>query len=515
MNHAPTEIFCLVPVVLWKIFVHWPSSQPPKSYLRNHNHRLVIMLRGHISGQTKLAVQSQRAALRFALRSPVLLKSPIAQQSMTYATKKSFSRKTSSGTEEKRRTTPAKKKDPFIYSFAHTAAYSNFHKKAPELSEELPGKATFDLPTIFPEGSSANFAGSNVYQYSSKATRALTHLGSFKPDQKNELFRERATLLRDSSSVQIFDILSNSASSPSSQNRFCITGAKGTGKSTALAQAHAFAVEQGYVVIHIPRAIDLLSGRFDAVLAKDASQITNSREFNQPMYVQKLMRKIAKANESILKTISPSKEYKFETSRSSKPLKFTPSDSLYSMLTIGKSHSEKCEIFNTVLDELAAQTQAPVLFTLDGFNAFSHHQYSANRDVDNKQIYHGELQIPRAFLDFFSGARVFKNGAVIAGLSSYKNGYTIPHGLGQAEPYAYAKPEDYDPVLANQMLANGGVKALDIEPLTLTETETLLKYYSNGRVIHQPITESFVQQKYFLSGNGNPAALIKSCVEVY
>lgn len=152
---------------------------------------------------------------------------------------------------------------------------------------------------------------------------------------------------------------------------------------------------------------------------------------------------------------------------------------------------------------------------MDDFNALSHHSYAVNRDVDNNPIYHGELQLPKIFLDFFSGERTFQNGVIMTGLSSYKNGYTIPHGLGQGKPYAYAKSSDYDPTLAGKMRANGGVKAINIEPLTLEETEALLKYYSSGKVIHQPVDESFVQQKYFLSGNGNPLALLKSCIEVY
>lgn len=478
------------------------------------------MLQRQIANSTtKMALRSQSISSSLILRSSQLQSPVLIQQSKSYATKLSFSRKSSNDDKIKRKT-PKKVKGGSIYSFAHTAAFSKLHKNAPPLSTQLPGTEIFDIQSVFPSDSLTP-ANPTIYQYSSKAVKSLYHLGSFKPDQKNELFKEKATLIRDTSSSQVLNIIRSGESTPSSQNRFVITGDKGVGKSTALAQAHAIAIEKGYIVLHVPYARDLLSGSYDTALAKKSRlpEIEGdeyTRVFNQPMYVKKLMRKFAKANEELLTSLSPSKEYVFEASRSFKQITFTPTDStLYSMLKLGRVHIEKCEIFNAVLEELALQTKVPILFTMDDFNVFSHLQFAVNRDVNNNPIYHGELQIPRIFLDFISGSRTFKNGAILAALSSYKNGYTIPHGLGQAEPYPYAKFNDYDPILAGKLLANGGVKTLEVTPFSLDETEKVLQYYSNGQVFFQSITPSLIQQKYFLSGNGNPLALIKSCTEVY
>lgn len=422
--------------------------------------------------------------------------------------KSSFSRKGAASASSKNKNTPKKTKGSSIYSFSHTAAYSNYQKNAPELSEDLPGTQLLDGKNPLVSGPQ-----SQVLKYSSATAKSLTHFGSFKCTQRHELFKDRASLVRPSSTGTLFDIIKKGTSSSSKTNRFCITGAKGVGKSTALTQAQALALENGYIVVPIPQAVDLVSGEFDAVINKKHK---DSGIFQQPMYVKRWMERIAKGNMELLSTIKISQDYTFETLGSQKKLKFVKGENnLYSLLT-NRSHSERCEILDFFINELASQSEVPVLFTMDEVNVFSAKQFARNRDTNNKPIYHCNLQVPNIFLQFFSGEREFKNGAVIAALASYKNGETIPVGLGlkaQADPYASAA--DFDPVLASKFLANGGVKTLEVSPFSLEETKTVLSYYSNGGVFPEPLSDSLVQQKYFLSGNGNPKALLKTCVEVF
>ena len=449
-------------------------------------------------------------ALRATVTTPASLL--LMRSASNSSQKSSFSRK-NAGAASKTKNTPKKTKGSSIHSFAHTASYSNYQKNAPELSEELPGTKLLDGQNPFagvPEGE----ISSQVLKYSAESAKALTHFGSFKPGQRHELFKERATLVRASSTAAIFDILKTGTKSSSKLNRYCITGSKGVGKSTALAQAQALAIENGYVVIPVPQCLDLVSGEFDAVVNKKQK---DSGVFQQPMYVRRWMERIAKGNKELLNSIKISQDYTFETPGSQKKLKFVKGESsIYNMLS-NRSHSERCDIVDAAITELATQTDAPVLFTMDEINVFAAHQYARNRNTENKPIYHGNLQVPKTFLQFFSGEREFKNGAIIAALAPYyKGSQTVTVGLGlQEKADPYARPEEFDPVLANKFLANGGVKPLDIAPFTLEETQTVLSYYSNGGVFSEPVSESLVQQKYFLSGNGNPKALLKSCVEVF
>lgn len=461
------------------------------------------------------ALQTNQVLRQAILRSS--LSAQPLQQTRSYAAKvASFSRKSE---KVKRETTPSRKAGS-IHPFRHTAAYSRWNKDGiPAITEGSVGSKILDTTEIFAGknvGAALDSTKATVYQYSSPAIKALTHLGSFKPVQRNELFKNKATLIRDSTSVQLFDILQKGSAESSKSNRYCITGAKGVGKSTALAQAHAFAVEQGHVVIHISRALNLINGSGPAVLAKTPKNAPASTTpvFNQPAHAKTLMTKIAKANASVLSSLTTSKPLSYDLP-GSKQLKFAQGTPLYNLLRVDSRLNRNCEVLADFFAELSAQSEVPVLFTCDDFNVFSHHQYSANRDTENKPIYHGDLLIPKLFLDYFSGEKVFQKGAVIASLSSYKNGYTIPHGLNEAAPNAYAKPEDYDPVLAGKLRNNGGVKKLEVKPFTFGETKTMLEYYDNASILHEPVTEAFVQEKYLLSGNGNALGLIKSCVGAF
>lgn len=422
--------------------------------------------------------------------------------------KTSFSRKSVSSGSKNR--APKKINGASIYSFKHTAPYSKFNLNAPELSEELGGTKILDLSAEKAE----LFNNSSVYKFSENASKSLTIFGSFKPTQRHELFKDHATLIRKDTSAALFDVIEGGISGSSNSNRICITGAKGVGKSSALAQAQAFAVEKGYVVIPVSRAFDLLSGRFDTAANKKNKA---SKIFLQPMYVKKLLKTIASGNKEVLKTIKISKNYTFGDASTRSELKFNAGEStLYDLIKRSnkEGHAEDVYIFNAFIDELSTQTSAPVLFTLDELNIFSYQPFALNRDFDNNPIYHGDLQVPNTFLQFLSGERSFQKGAVIGSLAgAYGFSETLQVGLGQkAEPKAYAKKSEYDEVLASKLK---GVKSIEVSHLTYEETASLLEYYKNGQVFSDELNEQFIQQKYFLSGNGNAQALIKSVTEVY
>lgn len=418
--------------------------------------------------------------------------------------KSAFRKRAASRTGSK---TPKKGKNTSIHPFAHTAAYSNFQKNAVELSEELPGTGLFEG-----QNRASLEDAPRVLRYSNETAKSLTHFGSFKLVQKNELFKDHATLVRPDSTPALFDFIKKGVSGSSKTNRVCITGTGGVGKSTALAQAHAIALENGYIVVPVPRPYDLVSGYFDT-----AAKTVNGTEIHQqPMYAKVLMARIAKGNRALLETIKTTKDYAFDIVNSTKKLTFAKGEiDLFSLLSY-RSHSARSEILDAVIEELAIQTQHPVLFTLDDLNVFTNFQHAKNRDVNNNPIYHGQLQVPRTFLQFLSGEREFKSGAVLTALGPYRTTETISYGLGlQPHVDPYSKPDVFDPVLAGHLRANGGVKPFEISHYSMPETETMLGYYSNAKVFAEPLSEPLVQEKYFLSGNGNPKALLKTLTDTY
>jgi small subunit ribosomal protein S29 len=383
-----------------------------------------------------------------------------------------------------------------IQNFRRTAAHSKFSKLAPEVPADGPGSQILSENAV---------TAATLYQYPVNVRKSLSIFGSFKRDQNHELFKERTTMIRESTSLPVLQIIEEGLASQSKNNRYCLIGERGVGKSTALAQAQALALLKGYVVIPIPNAELLVSGKSDALFNQKYNY------FAQPMYVRSWMERIAKGNKQVLETIGLSQDFK-QGSASFQAHTAKAVKSLYNFLLEGRRRRDAFVIMDEFLEELTIQSQAPVLFTLDDINVFADRVYSANRNADNRPIYHGDLQVPKYFLQFMSGNRSFKNGAIIASTSGkFKINDTITAGLGLSQPVAYSKINVYDHQLASRFK---GVKPLNVECYNLEETKAALDFFSNAKVIGSQVDDRLVEEKYLVSGNGNPRELLRSCAEV-
>ncbi|ANB13048.1 mitochondrial 37S ribosomal protein RSM23 [Sugiyamaella lignohabitans] len=394
-----------------------------------------------------------------------------------------------------KRGTP-KKTGGSIQNFVKTAAHSKLAKLAPEIPTGEPGSKIMTANNIEP---------ATLYQYPMRVRQQLSTLGSFKRDQKNELFKERTTLVREAYSLPILDLIKNGTTTDSSQNRICLLGDRGVGKSSLIAQAQAFALLRDYVVISVPNPEVLVSGKNDALYNPSHGF------FAQPMYVREWMKKIAKANKAVLKSIPVTRDLT-KGSGAFQAHTAKAATSLYSFLLEGRRRRDAFVVMDEFFEELSSQTKAPVLFTLDDVNVFTDRVFSANRDTDNTPIYHGKLQVPKYFLDFLSGARKFQSGVILTSTSGkFRSNDTITSGLGLQQPLAYSHIERYDNELASKFT---GVKPLEVQRYTLEETKVALQFLSTSKVINNEVTDDYVNEQYIVSGNGNPRDLLRSAVEV-
>lgn len=382
-----------------------------------------------------------------------------------------------------------------IQNFKRTAAHSKFAASAPAIPDDAPGGQTLTLDPP---------PGGVIGQYPIKVAKALARLGSYKRNQRNELFKEHTTFIREATSIPMFEIIEQGMEMPSRENRHCIMGDPGVGKSTLLAQAHAFALAKGYVVIPIPLPSLLLSGELDAVFDHRTGL------FSQPMYAKRWVRRIVRSNSSMLKTM----KVQLDHSKGSGTYQPHRAPSLENLLTFCRAAIPRKDAFviaGEIIQELVHQDKVPILFTMDDVNVLSNKLYAENRDTDNNKIYHGDLQMIKYFLDFLSGQRSFKKGAILTAVSgNHGLNDTIPVGLKLGEPIAYTKKEEYDPVLASKF---SGVKPFNVSRLSIQEAATTLDYFHKAKIIQQ-CDETTVQEKYFMSGNGNPRELLRSCIEL-
>lgn len=380
-----------------------------------------------------------------------------------------------------KRGTPSKSKG-WISNFKDTSAYSRLGKEAPK-AKDVDFFALDNLKT------------NEIMRFPTATNSSLAAFGSFKRGQRHELFKDKTSLIRENVTLPIADFIAKGTDSKSSQNRMCLLGESGTGKSTALSQAQALAILNGYIVLPITRPRELISGDNDAFYNEKLDQ------FIQPMYSRQWLKRVLKGNKTALQSI----EYKG---------KAATVNNLYDYIKSHKNSGDKDiqEVVANVMNKLE-QCGKPVLFTLDDLNIFTEFSHAVNVDVENKPIYHGKLQFPKLFLDYLSGAKSFSKGAIIASTTGANRlNETIPAGLGLEQPPAYSKIDRYDPELAKCL---HGVTPFTVPRYSQNETKKSIEYWHSVNVFPNEPDQSFIDQKYAVSGNGNPRSLLEACTRLY
>lgn len=329
-------------------------------------------------------------------------------------------------------------------SFKFAASYGNHHRQAPDLTEvvELVTEAK-DIPS------------GKMATWSDSVQASLVHLGSFRPQQRNELFKTHTSLIRD-----VTVLAGQHLSDPTEKWRALIRGCGGVGKSTLLSQVHALAKQQGYAVLHIPQAETLRDGSTDVLPSPDGLWL-------QPMFVRRWAKRIAKANRDVL-----------------------PADTLRE-LSQGKFDPRCAHIVSLVA------RQAPVLVTVDNVNAWAQYPISELRDRENKRIYNGSLEVIHTLQALISGnldAILEKGGAVLFATTD-----TFRNPLDLAEnAHEYATVEEYDHKLATAL---NRPETIEVPRFSSEETATYVSYLQAAGVANEGVSSDAVHVE---SGNGNP-----------
>ncbi|CDK26452.1 unnamed protein product [Kuraishia capsulata CBS 1993] len=410
--------------------------------------------------------------------------------------KQSYKNKNSSG---KKRRGPGSNK-----YFLDAVSHSNLHKKADAAVLEDLGKLTISEDGTLAFGS--------LVRYPSHILKTLYRFGSFQKTQFNEIHPEPLSVIRESTTGKLWDFLNSSVETSSKSNRLIITGDSGVGKSTAIAQFQALSKTKGSVVIPFTNLDSLLDGSSDFVFDQ------TSQKYSQPMANAKLLKKVRTGNEEELK------EIKLENQDLSawKTGDVTPETSLYEFLQLARSQKLKWNsgaVLEFAVKVLSEQVKYPVYLTVDNLSAFPKTPFTAYRNTSNEPLYFGDFQLASLITDLASGFRSFKKGGVVMATSGIHGEFdqTIPAVCGLVKPDPYSTQFQFDDVFAKKLVSNGGVKHLAVENLTLEESEVLVNFLVDSQVIPEEDGDltRLAQAKYFLSGNGNPLALYKSCVLAY
>lgn len=351
----------------------------------------------------------------------------------------------------------------------------------------------------------------SVLKYNQLQMKKLIISGTFKDNQFKELFKTPITLVtKDTKHMEEF--VKNGSNTSSEHNRICLLGENGIGKSTLLAQTQAMISNLGdSIIIPIPYATQIVNGRNDFAYDQQLKLYT------QPMFLKSFISKILDTNDKILAKIPIKSDHSFEGNTRHKSTIKVSSErhSLLDLAKLSVAPRFRGRQLESIFTELLEQDQIPIFLTVDNFNALTSFTRTAYRDVENKPVHIGKLQLGKLIFDFTSGARAFKKGGVILATSTdERSNHTLLAGLGLTKPDPYTAEYYYDREVAQKL---NGVKPYELQKLSKENVTKLVETFINADIfksndLENKTLEALVNQKYILSGNGNPGELIKSVV---
>lgn len=292
-------------------------------------------------------------------------------------------------------------------SSAGLSKTSEFHVDAPDMSH---------LPLLHAESLTSTSAG-QTFAFSEQIMSAFKAFGL-----PQELERDLATQPKPRSLVrqQTLDLLDklDAASKGNHGTSIVLDGNRGSGKSTLLAQSIAYALDDGWVVISVPRAINLINS--STLYTYNAQH----KAYLQPEATKPLLEAVLKANGSALKQIKTAKAVEVDGT------KMEAGTSLEVLLKRGVDESSsaaaKQTVLETAFETLAAQTERPVLVAVDDAQALF--RTSLYKDPDFINLESFELGLPRALLSLLTSSSICR-GAFIAALSTTHTEFPAPPEL--------------------------------------------------------------------------------------
>ncbi|QIW96782.1 hypothetical protein AMS68_002300 [Peltaster fructicola] len=332
---------------------------------------------------------------------------------------------------------------------------------------------------------------------------ALRALQAFKTSQSWSMFRTAATLVRHDT-ITLARVIeqqtTDSAGDNPSAASLVLFGERGSGKSVLQLQA---------------MSQELTIGTTSYQPTVDS---VGKTVYAQPHLTAKLLENILTANESILSGMRLSKKHQL-------PISIPDNISIARLLQLAsRDPSIAWPVWQVLMQELSSTPQKgeglhrpPVLLTLDSMAHFMKSSEYLNEDVNS--IHAQELALVASFTSFLNGQQPMRNGGLVLAATSGSNRPATPTlDFILAERHAAMKKQakpTWDPYMERDALVDRalqGVQAHKIEGLTKDEAKGAMEYYALSGILRDRITDSFVAEKWTISGGGVMGELERSCI---
>ncbi|WFD32459.1 hypothetical protein MSPP1_003507 [Malassezia sp. CBS 17886] len=256
-----------------------------------------------------------------------------------------------------------------------------------------------------------------------KALEAMAAFGLPRELLRTQSLQPRPRSLVREASVAVVDVLERGQKAKEGVQRHLLVGDPGCGKSTYLLQAMAHALESGWAVLYIPRAVDLVNS--SSPYSYNAALGT----YLQPEVASGLLASLQETNAKVLARVPCATAVEVEGRELFSA--GMPLDRIVrTTLAEHPSPVARQQVLDAVLHTLAQQTEVPFLVAIDDAQALF--STTAYRDADFAQLQSFELAAVRSLLGLLVAPETgegVQRGAVLMTTSSTHSEYPVPPEL--------------------------------------------------------------------------------------
>ncbi|RVX72213.1 hypothetical protein B0A52_04417 [Exophiala mesophila] len=339
---------------------------------------------------------------------------------------------------------------------------------------------------------------------------------AFKRTQNWNMFRRPATLIR-SETLDVARTMEQVA--PGQTAKLFLTGERQSGKSILLLQAMYLAFLKDWIVINIPEAQDFVNntsayGPLRSQSAEGEEQSNAEQLYIQPGLAKALLHRLAYSNEAVLKSLKLNHQHPGF-------LRVKPTSSISDLALIGaQEQTLAVPVWEAVWKELNTPGQdprPPILLTVDSVDHWmGPSKYrSAEFEVIHAQQFTLVKQLTELF--FSEGKTPLAHGGMMMMSTSGSNKPGFPSFGMLIEQFrardkgvdpsssAFPVPQPYsktDTRVTGLFSKNAGVRFMDVNGSTVSESKALLEYFARSGLLHRGVTDHVVNQLRALSSGG-------------
>ncbi|KAF8672523.1 hypothetical protein AX14_005554 [Amanita brunnescens Koide BX004] len=304
------------------------------------------------------------------------------------------------------------------------------------------------------------------------------------------------TVIRDVT-LDVVGKLNTARSRSSLQSRYVFTGRSGSGKSFLLLQAVEYCAQSDWVVIYIPRAVNLVNS------TTGYSYDLKTQTFIQPQFAYQTLQRTLSVNNNILSSLSTTRKHFFEKRE------IPVGSSLTDLISLGlKDLPSAPAVLDALMAELGQQTKHPVLLAVDDFQAL--YCKTRYRDAFFASICSYHLSMPRLIMEYASGQRSFARGAVLGAITYSDPSYPLPLELRETLQMPYEHPQSpYDKRSKPLQEYTTGLSPIPVpEQLSLNEAASLFEVWKAEHVI-TPLAHDETFLSKYTESSGNPREFVR------